>query len=311
MFGGTKTKSIIKNKRIRIALIVSACVLTAALITGVVMIVMGNAQGVMDDGLVTGSAFINNIDISGMTKAEAAAATAHIPGELLDTYQCSLDIDGEIYTYTADDFGVSTDYEDILAQAVSETSNGTRTYTVSLTIDAAAVSRALAELKQTVERAPKDAEMIFAPSGYTEDGTLYEPDPKELADAHAAGDELERPELVRRDEADTLNRLRYLFWNEDRYDEDNIPADADILRFLYTEDEDGLTIDVEAVAGQIQNALTGDVFDDRCNGRGGGGRCDGGRPERRYAADRIVDIELSGAFEQRPKLECVADVELR
>ena len=260
MFGGEKKKSILTNKRIRIALIVSACVLTAALITGVLLLVLnGKTQDAMDD-TVTGSVFVNGVDISGMTKAEAAAATAHIPDELLDTYQCKLDIGGEIYTFTADDFGVGTDYEEILTQAVSETSSSSQTFTVSLTIDEVAVRGALAELNQTIEQAPKNAEVVFAPSGYTEDGTLYEPDPKELADAHAVGDELERPELVRRDEADMPDKLRYLFWNEDDYDEDNVPVDADIMRFMYTEDVDGLTIDVDAAVAQIQNALESGDF---------------------------------------------------
>ena len=263
MFGGAKKTGKMDKKK-RIILIASAGVLTVAVAIAVIFLMgSGDTEEVVDFTAVPDGVSVNGVDISGMTREQAISAMENIQDELLDAYVCTLEYGGEIYTYTADDFNLSTDYKDIIAQAVtgggtSDTAQGME-LTVSLVADEDAIRNVLADLKQTLDKAPVDATMVFAPSGYTEDGTLYEPDPKELADAHAVGDELDRPELVRRDVTDMPNELRYLFWNEDRYDEDNIPADADIMRFQYTEDEDGLSIDVEVVAAQIQNALnTGD-----------------------------------------------------
>ena len=264
MFGGNKKKGKMDKKK-RVILMVSAAMLI--IVIGVAVIFLtgrGDTEDVADFTEVPNS--VCGERCGHIRHVEGAGDICHCRKyrtRLLDAYACTLEYDGEIYTYTADDFNLSTDYKDILDQAVAGSASDTAQVTeltVSLVADQDAIRNMLSGLKQTLDKAPVDATVEFAPSGYTEDGTIYEPDPKALADAHAVGDELERPELVRRDETDTLNELRYLFWNEDRYEEEDfIPADADILRFRYTEDEDGLAIDVETVAGQIQNALeTGD-----------------------------------------------------
>ena len=275
MFGRTKEKfkeykKKWKNKHL--FLVVSACVLLIALTISAVLI-LGNGENVIDYGTVMNGVTVNGIDISGMTVEEAKNATADISEDMLSKVQFTLDVEGAIYIYTADDFNISTDYQDVIARAVSyghsDTSDAGKenadpvgesgSFDVSLSIDELALKAALTKLKQTIDTLPQDATVAFMPWGYTEDGTAYEPDPKALADAHSVGDDLERPELVRREETDKQNELRYQFWNEDEYEEGYTFVDADILRFQYTEEEDGLVIDAEFVAEKIQNALkTGD-----------------------------------------------------
>ena len=74
------------------------------------------------------------------------------------------------------------------------------------------------------------------PCGYSlnADGTPvpFEPDPKEMADLHAVGKEIDRPRLVFIDAADKPNELRYQYWENDRYIEDDfIPVDARITSY--------------------------------------------------------------------------------
>ena len=243
------------DKKKRIILIASAGVLVIAAALAVIFLTGGDTEDVIDFTVVPDGVTVNGVDISGMTKEQAISAMEKIEDELLSGYECTLEYDGETYTYTAEDFGLSSDYEDILAQAVTGGDTDASEpvgleLTVSLVADEAAIRSALTSIEQSLAQAPTDATMEFMSRGYTEDGTAYDPDPTELADAHAGHDDLERPELVRIAAEDTPNRLRYLYWEEDKYI-DAKPADADIARFLYTEGKPGIAVDTDTLVNAI------------------------------------------------------------
>lgn len=279
MFGGKTEKPQMDNKKkMRIVLLVVFAVLVLAFVA-VGMIFLNEKDQeivrVIESGTALTGISVNGVDISGMTSEQAKDATADIPQALLDDVQISLDVNGEIYTYDADAFSVSTDYQEVLVQAIAYGHTGTFEerrqaadkakvegidLTVSLCMDDAQLKSVLAQLKQTLDQPPQDATVIFTPCGHEADGTIFEPDLKEMADAHAKGKQIERPELVRRDETETMNPLRYQFWNEDEYEEGYIPKDADIARFLYTPDVQGVVADTDAITDEIKAQVQSGAF---------------------------------------------------
>lgn len=285
MIGETTEQVVASRKKgLGIFLVVSFAVLVLALAVCAVLLLVfpgsDHIERIVEYNTVTKGIHLNGIDISGMTEEQAREATADVGSRLLSTVEVSLDVNNEILTYTASDFQISTDYQQVIAQALAFGRKGSfaerqqegnmaknegKDFAVSLHVDEQQLRTALADIKRELDKAPQDAAALFMSRGYTlaADGTpkAFEPDPKELADAHARGDEISHPELVRIDTADMPNRLRYQFWNEDHFDEqDFIPVDADISRFVYTPEVTGLSVDTDAIAEDILSAVESGSF---------------------------------------------------
>ena len=236
-------------------------------------------ERVIDFNTVMKGISVNGVDISGLTKEDAGSATQSISKELLSAHTLSFNVNGQAHEYALEDMGVGTDYEDVLAQAVGYGHTGAFEdrkaaydkarsegveFTVNLTVTDDKLKAALAQMKTELDQAPQDASAEFMPNGYSLDAdgnpVKYEPDLKALADANASGNNLERPELVRTDQAAMPNQLRYQYWDNSHYvTEDFIPKDADIERFLYKPEVTGIAVDTDTVFDTVKNAVsTGD-----------------------------------------------------
>lgn len=261
-----------KTKKKNSALIISITLLAVALIITTVTLVIRKVQNdrIMNNTLVLKGVSVNGIDISEMTKAQAYSATADIENSLLEKIVIPIDFDGEILTFNAADFGITTDYDEIIAQAVAfghtgpleerkhalkvAESQGVK-YTVTLAADREKVTELLTPLKAKYDIAPIEATMEFMPWGYLPDGTAYQPDKQQLIKDCAAGKTPQMPELVRFSEDQMPNKLRYLFWKNTKYIDGYIPADANIERFKYTEHVIGRSIDIESVIKECMDKL--------------------------------------------------------
>ena len=233
---------------------------------------------VMDYGTVLQGVSVGGIDISGMTEEQARAATESITDELLGEVDVSVDINGEIFSLTAEDIGAYTDYEEVITQAIAYGHMGTfderKTaadtaksegvdFPVDAKVDDATVDSAVQVLKAQFDAAPVEADFVFMPSGYYMiDGVAYNPeDYAALKDAaEEAGEEFTEAELVRIADEDMPNELRYQFYKDTHYVDDYIPPDANIARFYYVEATTGLVIDTDSVVGMIMNAVSTDDY---------------------------------------------------
>jgi vancomycin resistance protein YoaR len=225
---------------------------------------------IMNNQLVLAGVSVNGVDLSELSKADAMTATAGIEQELLSNVNIVIDVEGEQHTYTASDLGVSTDYQDVMAQALSYGHTGTLqerkqaintaknegvAFTVSLKADREAVAAVLMPLKEQLDIQPVDATCTFMPWGYTADGTAYEQKQAEMIEASASGKMWKRPELVRLTDTEMPNKLRYQYWQNTKYIKDYIPQDAGISRFLYTDEQAGRTVDMESVVNSVMEEL--------------------------------------------------------
>lgn len=243
-------------------LIIVLCVLIAAL--GVTAFMFFNQS---DNGLALEGVSVAGVDISGMTKEEALAATSQVSQDVLDKIEIPVDFDGELSKFTAMDLGLTTDYDSAVEQALSyghtgsffdkmkaakETKEQGKDFPVSAHADKDKIAAVLLPLKEQLDKNPVDASFEFMPRGYLEDGTPYTPDEQALIEKSADGEDLDHPDdLARIPENEMPNKLRYQYWQNDHYEENYIPADADISRFLYTSGENGRVIDMEAVINSI------------------------------------------------------------
>lgn len=260
-----------KSKGIPVFLIVSACVLVVALAVSMLLL-MGYEDSVvrvMDYGTVLQGVSVGGVDISGMTEEEALDTTASIPEALLAAVNISVDINGDIHQLTAEDIGVYTDYDDIMAQAIAYGHSGTfedrKTaaetaksdgvdFPVQTLIDESAVAAASQRMKDELDAEPQEAGFVFMPSGYyLIDGEPVTPEEYEAMKtaAEEADAEFQELELVRLTEEEKPNPLRYQFYQDTKFKEDYIPPDADIARFYYTEPKTGLVIDTDALTAMI------------------------------------------------------------
>lgn len=279
-----------KNK---LFLIISGGVLLAALAVSAVLLLGAgpsddNAERVIEFGTVMSGVSVGGIDISGMTREEALSATADIPIQLLAEVNFTLDINGEEMTYSAQDFALYTDYETVIEQAISygragsfeerlAAANAAREngvdFAVDVLVDEAGLKTALATLKSEMDTPPIDATVTFAPWGYTAtenaDGTVtytpYAPDletMKAICTAYSKGKEYDGyPEFVRLADEERPIALRYQYWNEDHYQEDYIPEDWNIARFIYTEEVDGLIVDTDAIFDAVVSQVGSDAYE--------------------------------------------------
>ncbi len=260
-----------KNRKgLKIFLIASAGVLVAALAILAVLLLGSNSAvtqerivRVMEYGTVLKGVSVSGVDISGMTPEEAYTATAGIEEDLLLKAAFVIDLDGEMLNFDAAAFGLTTDYNDMMEQAVTygrsgsfeerkEAADAARNngvdFTVDVLVDKTRVTAALSALEATFNASPMDAAYTFMPHGYFADGTPYDP---------ATYDEktLGPPQLVRVDAADKPNPLRYQYWQNTKYVSNYIPKDADIARFLYIPEQKGLRTDTDKLADMIVAAV--------------------------------------------------------
>ncbi len=232
-----------------------------------------NAQIMANESALSGVS-VNGVDISGMAYDEALLATAGVPNTLLEAAAITIDVEGEAFSYSAEELGLYTDYDSVIQEAMLYGNTGTLeerkaaieiaatqgvTFTVKAHADRAKASGALLALKQELDVAPVDATVTFMPWGYLPDGTAYVQDQQEMIKAAAKNKMWERPELVRLESGSMPLPLRYEFWDTNKYSDDNIPDDASISRFLYTEEKRGRSVDMETVIDEVITAVeTGD-----------------------------------------------------
>ncbi|OQB25034.1 MAG: Vancomycin B-type resistance protein VanW [Firmicutes bacterium ADurb.Bin182] len=261
-----------KSKNKIVALLVVICLLFAALAVCAVLYIkdVRETNQIMNNTLVLEGVSVNGVDISNMTEEQAMEATSDIPSKLLEEIKITVDVDGEIFSFDADDFGIVTDYEEVMRQAVeyghsdsieerkqaiATAKSGGAEFTVSIYTDREKVASVIMPLKETLDIQPVDASFTFSPWGFLADGTPFEQDKQTVIEACARGREWERPELIRIPEEEMPNRLRYQFWENDHYEKDYIPKDANIARFLYTEGVTGRSVDMEAVVDSIMSSI--------------------------------------------------------
>ncbi len=261
-----------KGKKRTLAILI--CIVLAISLAIAALIIDQNNR-IMNNQLVLSGVSINGIDLSEMTKDAAANATASIEQDLLSKVQITIDVEGEQLNYNAQDLGITSDYSDILKQAVTFGHTGTlqerkqaiakaekegMAFHVSLKTDNEKISALLLPLKEKLDKQPVDATFTFMPWGYTADGTPFTQDQDAMIKACASGDQWERPELVRLSEDQMPNKLRYEYWRNDKYIDGYIPQDASIARFLYTEEQTGRSIDMLSVLDSVLAQLESEQY---------------------------------------------------
>ena len=267
---GTKTYSDKNNyRKLLKPLLIIGCVLAAALIVCIVILIMNTEQNnrIMNSESALSGVSVNGIDISGMSKDRALSATNNSPDEILGKTVISVDVNGDITKINAKDLGFSTDYDTVINDALSyghtgtleerkqaisnAKENGVR-FSVKPVVDKETLMSALLPLKEKYDKQSVDASVLFMPRGYLSDGTKYEPDEQALIKACAKDEPIELPaNLVRIPAEEKPNEYRYELYKENKFVKDYIPAQADVSRFLYTADESGQSLSVDALADSI------------------------------------------------------------
>jgi hypothetical protein len=258
----------------KIFLIVSACVLIVAAAVGAVLL-LGYQQDVVrivDFGTAIKGVSVGGVDISGMTKEQAIEATKPLEESMIAGVNVSLDVNGEVLKYTAADLGITTDYETIIAQAMSFGHTGTfddrkkaaesalnegKKFDIALSIGEDALHSQLAQLKTQLDKVPMDATYTFMPWGYTlnADGTAapYQPDIQQMIQDCSNGKNITYPDnLVRLKPEEMAPAIRYQYWQNDHYvDNFKGAAAANIARFFYTPEQTGLVADTDAIFDEL------------------------------------------------------------
>lgn len=275
------------SRRQKIFLIASAAVFVIALgvaaffFLGNTSISEDRIDRIIDYGRVLEGVSIGGVDVSGMSALEAKESTSHLEQELLATAQFTLDVDGETAQYKAEDLELYTDYEEVFAEAMRFGHIGTFedrqrakmmagsdgiNFELEMYADKAKVQAAVAKLKTQLDREPSDAAFTFMPWGYFEDGTAYEPDMDEMVTTLSKKKEFVYAEgLVTIPAEEMPSELRYEYYQDDydweeHYDKQYTPKDANISRFLYTEETKGVVIDQDTTVDLIVTAVQNDEF---------------------------------------------------
>ncbi len=255
-------------------LIISCGVLVTAL-TVCAILLLGNigaaddTQRVIELGTALQGISVGGVDISGMTKEQALAATANLPAQLLGETSFTVSVGGESKLLTADDLALATDYDDVIDKAMAYGRAGSFDerlaaaataqetgvdFSVDVVADETRLATALAALKLRLDVAPLDATVKFTPNGHFEDGTEYD---SSKWDESNDGE----PPIVMLSADEHPNALRYEYYNDDHYEtslEKKIPKDAYISRFYYTAEQTGIEVDLDNLAVQIKTALQND-----------------------------------------------------
>ncbi len=258
-----------KNKGLVIAL-VSVLILAFGAAVAYIIITNENNNRIMNNSTALKGVTVNGIDISGMSPDEARQATSSVPSDLLSAITISFTADGQSFTYTGEQLGIATDYEDVLNEALAFGNTGSLeqrkqaieqaktqgvAFTVTTHTDREQIASVLLPLKAGLDKLPTDAVCTFTPWGHTADGTAFVQDQQAMIEAAASGKQWERPELVRVPDAEMPNKLRYKYWNNDKYVADYKPDDANISRFVYTEGTDGISVNMESVIDSVMSQL--------------------------------------------------------
>ncbi len=210
----------------------------------------------LDFNTVTQGVSVSGVEISGMTREEALAATADIPEKLLKEITVSINVSGKLHEYSPQQLSIDTDYEEIINAAVTfghtgsfddrvnaarDAKEGLGAFEVTVRASEENVKAALSALEQELDVPPVEASAVFTPGGHTADGKELKPGSK-AAPVRVGADSMPSP-------------LRYKYYRTDRYIKNYIPKDASISRFVYTEEKDGLDVDIGALAGEVLNAV--------------------------------------------------------
>ncbi len=216
---------------------------------------------VMDHNAALKGVYVNGIDISGLNREEAFATTADLPNALLSERQFTIEVNGVSHRYAASELGMDTDYHDIMAQALSYGLSGTFEdrrqsaiiaksegvhFTVSILAAKDDVEASVLLLEDQMSQSPVDAGYVFMPNGYYEDGTAFDGKAKAL-----------EPMLI--PEEERPNPLRYQYYRTKAFVKNYLPKDANISRFIYTEEVDGYYVKPDDLALKLIKALENDV----------------------------------------------------
>lgn len=277
----------------KIFLIATACVLIAA-VAVIAILFIGNQTAfnrIVDFGTVLKGVSVNGIDLSGKTREEALSATSGLEKSLLDGVKFTLSINGEDHPYGAADFSVVTDYNDIIEKAISyghtgsfsdraKAANDAKTkgmkFTVTLSVDDNTINSSLSSIKASLDKTAQDATATFTPWGHSTDGTPFTPDVstlKAIANAHSKGKEYDGfPVRETISDTDMPNTYRYEYYKNDHfeagYDRKTStlltgykPTYANVSRFIYTQEVQGLSVDVSSVGDQIKAQIQSGKYD--------------------------------------------------
>lgn len=259
------------GNKLKIVLIAAAGVLVVGLGAAAVFLLgntsAANVQRIIEFNTVVQGISVHGIDISGMTEEQAREATKNVESEIMGGTQLQFDIGGEITALDASAVGLTTDYADVITEAVQfgrtgdfssrladiETAKSGKDFDVSVNADEASVKSALSAMETSLNVAAQDASFTFMKDGYFADGTAYDP---ATYDAAAKGE----PQLVMVADEDKPDKIRYEYWNNNKYVPDYTPKSAYISRFLYTPEKRGLATDLDALAALILQAVqSGDL----------------------------------------------------
>mgnify|MGYP001482883054 CR=1 FL=1 len=261
-----------RNNRLKITLIALIGVLVVALALCIVFLTV-NAKvddRIMQNEVALAGVTVNGVDISGMDKDEALKATESIPNDLLSKVNITFTVEDETYNYTADQLGITTDYDDVISQALAYGNDGTIEerkqaiekaknegipFTVSIKPDKESIESALLPLKSTLDKPAVDATCVFTPWGHLTDGSAYEQDKQAMVEAAANNKKWSRPELVRLSDSEMPNKYRYKYWKNDKYIANYKPDDASISRFVYKDGENGRSVDIDALVDSIMSQI--------------------------------------------------------
>lgn len=217
----------------------------------------GEASRLLDFNTVTKGVRVGGIDISGMTGEEALAAASGIPESLLGGIKVTIDVNGTVFEYGAGEAGIDTDYEEAISRAIIygrtgtyeqrkrcayAAMNGSVNFNVKVRADEQSVKTALEPLKRQMDKPPVDAAYVFTPGGHAADGTPYD-----------TGAKNKKP--VRIPEGSMPGAIRYQYYRTDKYVKNYIPKDASVSRFFFTEQSEGVLVDIDALAAQIVGAV--------------------------------------------------------
>ena len=107
-----------KNKKSsRVLFIILVCLIVAAAAIAAALVI-DNVIHAPDR--VAKGVTLSGTDISGMTKEQVLAATSQIPQDLLANAEISVSFDGQITKFSAQDLGLTTDYDSVVAQAIAD-----------------------------------------------------------------------------------------------------------------------------------------------------------------------------------------------
>ena len=265
------------QRKLKITLVTTIGVLIVALVLCIVFLTV-NAQvndRIMNNTTALSGVSVGGVDISGMDMDGALEATADVPAQLLSQVNITFTVEGESYSYDAAQLGVTTDYEDVIKQALLYGNTGSleerkqaiekakeegMPFTVTIKADRDKIAAALLPLKSTLDKQPTDAKVSFTPWGHTADGAAYEQDQQAMIEAAASGKTWDRPDLVRLSDSEMPSDLRYKYWKNDKYVENHKPDDADISRFVYTEGTSGRSVDMESVVNSAFSQIESGTY---------------------------------------------------